>query len=114
MEGVEILNVIPEQQIISGTNVFGFVIIVLCLVGFIISLAFDHHEDANGLIACVTLAVITIPLIIGVIFISDTSASIKPTQYEIMVSDEVNYIELTEKYEIIEQRGKILIVQERE
>jgi hypothetical protein len=35
-------------------------------------------------------------------------------QYEVTISEEVNLIEFNEKYEIIDQRGDIYVIQERE
>ena len=111
MEGVEILNVIPEYREITGGNIAGFIIIALCLFGFFISLAFDYNNDAEGLIAGITFAIILIPTIIGIALMCDTS--IYPVQYEITLSDDVNYNEFVKQYEVIEQRGKILVVKER-
>ena len=111
MEGVEILNIIPEYREITGVNIVGSIIVALCLFGFVISLVFDRNDNAEGLIAGITFAIILIPTIIGIALMCNIS--ICPVQYEITLSDDVNYNEFVKQYEVIEQRGKILVVQER-
>ena len=36
------------------------------------------------------------------------------TEYEVIISDEVSMNEFNEKYEIVEQRGKIYTIKERD
>ena len=42
------------------------------------------------------------------------SNSAEITTYEVTISDEVSFKDFTSKYEIIEQRGEIYIVKERQ
>lgn len=35
-------------------------------------------------------------------------------QYEVLIDDEASFIEITEKYIVIEQRGEIFVVEEKE
>ena len=48
------------------------------------------------------------------ILVLNTSPQETQTLYEVTISDEVSFKDFTSKYEIIEQRGEIYIVKERE
>ena len=112
MEGVEILSIIPEQQILSALTIVGIIILSVCILAIIICVAIDIHDDLSGALAGVGLAIGTIIIIGSSIMITDRVTI--PTQYEVIISEDVNYIEFTERYDVIEQRGKILVIKERE
>lgn len=111
MKGVEILNIIPEQQILSTLAIVGIIILSVSVLSIIICIAIDMHDDLSGALAGIGLAVGSIIIIGSCVMIGDRVTI--PTQYEVIISEDVNYIELTERYDVIEQRGKILVIQER-
>lgn len=111
MEGIEILSV-GEEIIRSGFN-WTAAAIILAVCGIVGTLVYI----TEGGIDKTSAAIIT--LIIGLVFsfligfmISPKVGSI-PT-YKVIIEDSVNFNEFNEKYEIIEQDGKIYTIKERE
>lgn len=109
MEGIEILAV---GQIGVGFS-FNWLIAIIVgilfgLIAFALGLSFD-----NGIIAIVT------GLFVGIFVGAIAGVAEKiPTHYvptyKVVISDEVSMNEFTERYEILEQEGKIYTVKERE
>ena len=60
---------------------------------------------------CNVFIVSLISTVIGIILASNST---EITTYEVIISEEVSFKDFTSKYEIIEQRGEIYIVKERE
>ena len=116
MDGITILNTITENV----SNTAGLVAIlissiVLIIISFIaIIICSNKFSEFNDFVI--------IYIIIGIAGISFFIVSIlelntpqKPqTLYEVTISDEVSFKDFTSKYEIIEQRGEIYVVKERE
>lgn len=110
MDGVEILNVyeyvIPQGQV--APILFGICIIV-AVIGFAVGMA--------GLVTNPSLSVIgfgtMLLCFVGIYFSAQEKPPIIETRYEVTLSDNVNYNEFTERYKVIEQRGKILVVEDR-
>lgn len=111
MEGVEILNIIPERQELTILAIIGIITISVCALVVIISIAIDLHDEFSGTLAGISLAIALIPIICGGIWATDRETI--PIRYEVVISDDVNYNDFIKQYEVIEQRGKILVVQER-
>ena len=117
MTGVEVLN----QNTIYETDVYSWIIIVCVVIGFVLSLiltiidwcnyGFDGRDIGLSLvlIACCTL----FGLFLTILTEHDTNV-IDYIEYKVTVSEEVNFIEFTDKYEILDQEGKIYTVRERE
>ena len=108
MEGVEILAV---GQIGVG---YGFNWVIAIIAGFLCgTIAF-----AFGLINDSTIIAIVIGLFTAILsgvfvgFADEIPTHYVPT-YKIVISDEVSMNEFTERYEILEQEGKIYTVKER-
>lgn len=116
MEGVTILNEIvsSKDDVILPLIIFiGFMIIPIIIGIFAI---YKNHKEYNGNIIVDIVAsffiIMPIFLIISVIqSINDYEAS---TTYEVIISDDVSFVEFNEKYKIIEQRGEIYVVKERD
>ena len=111
MEGIEILNIIPERQELTILAIIGIITISVCALVVIISIAIDLHDEFSGTLAGISLAIALIPIICGGIWATDRETI--PIRYEVVISDDVNYNDFIKQYEVIEQRGKILVVQER-
>lgn len=111
MAGVEILNTTYEYAgLISPLWCIGFLI-----AGFIVSILgvctipYDNIQKILIPIAIVIIICAVICLF-GAIIKTDEITEI---QYDVTISDEVNFNEFQEKYEIIEQKGKIFTVKEK-
>jgi hypothetical protein len=116
MTGVEILStteVITDfvwNYWLAGFIYIG-VIIVCGLAGYLCSDRLDKFE--NTIIGCVVGAIIGL-----LIYILSAAITAKPAaykmEYKVTISDEVSMNEFLDKYEIIEQEGKIYTVRERD
>jgi uncharacterized protein YacL len=117
IEGVEIL---------SQTNVYEYtasswLILLFLTIGFIVGLVIAVIECINyGFDSDVICVVVYCTLIgLGIGFIGFL-LSIEPTdtvdhiEYKVTISDTVNFNEFTDKYEILDQEGKIYTIRERE
>lgn len=90
---------------------FSVILGMFVLIGIFISLASHNWSNLIGGI----VAGAAIGMLIGVWF-GDAVLRIPvtyKTQYKVTISDEVSMNEFLEKYEIIDQEGKILTVRER-
>lgn len=116
MDGVTILNTITE----NASNTAGLVValifsIVVIILSFIAIIAVsDKFSEFNGfVIAYIITGIVGISFLI--VSILDLNTPQEPqTLYEVIISEEVSFKDFTSKYEIIEQRGEIYIVKERE
>lgn len=103
MEGVHVLNMF---EIINTTS-FGIVCGVLVLLFFIatlISLAVEKYK---------LVILFMVLLVLSGLGMWLPMAEIKAIRYEVVIDESVSYMELTEKYKIIEQRGEIFVLEEK-
>lgn len=107
LEGITVLNTI----IISGAVGIGtFILMGLAsaIFSFLIGLVIWDGEVVPAIIA----SVLSIALTLGIAgFINEDATD--TVRYEVTISDEVNLTEFNERYEIIEQRGDIYVIEER-
>lgn len=116
MSGVEILA--TEEIVVNSIFnwsafwiAFGAIFGVFIVFGVIMSVAFyDWSNVKIGIIIGLILSII-FSLMFG--DIRRTPIEYK-TQYKVIISDEVSMNEFVEKYEIIEQEGRIYTVVERD
>ena len=113
MDGVTILNTITSNECgeLAGTmlliGAFAFLISVLMRI-----ISYTGDDSNKSIILCVTFFIVSlISTVIGIILASNST---EITTYEVIISEEVSFKDFTSKYEIIEQRGEIYIVKERE
>lgn len=102
IDGVTVLNII-EGGISAGYLIAAFISLFLLIISILITIEDDRFE---GLI---------VGSIIG--FISFTCLTIfcpRPIEYEVTVDETVSFVEFTENYEIVEQRGNIYIIKLKE
>ena len=113
MDGVKILNTITENEcgeiavIMLLIGVFAFLISVLMRI-----ISYIGDDSNKSIILCVTFFIVSfISTVIGIILAYNST---EITTYEVIISEKVSFKDFTSKYEIIEQRGEIYIVKERE
>jgi ABC-type xylose transport system permease subunit len=114
MSGVEILN-----QTIVYEQTTSFIPVIICgsvgiIVGFLIGY-FEAYEFVDGFLGA--FAGIFIGVLIGLILsvgTTKTTDKIDYIKYQVTISDEVNFNEFCDKYEILKQEGKIYTVKEVE
>ena len=117
MDGVTILNTITEN--VSNTAGLGVILIssiVFIIISFIaIIICSNKFSEFNDfVIVYIIIGIAGISFFIVSIFELNTPPQEPQTLYEVTISDEVSFKDFTLKYEIIEQRGEIYIVKERD
>lgn len=106
MNGVEVLN-----KIVSTEYDLWGLIIVCCVIAFVCFIyAIMFLSDTNYLQAIVCIVICAISIIAICIMAKQTT---KHTTYEVTISDNVSMTEFTKKYDVIEQRGEIYVVEIR-
>ena len=115
MDGIEILSVIEKPVLLFNEGAFGstFFITVIIFLFIAIYLSITENEwfclplfSVTGVLAGVLLG-----LVAGILFVQKTDEV--ETTYKVIVSEEVPLNEFLDKYEIIDQEGKIYTVKER-
>lgn len=117
MDGITILNEIiidNTDEAIAGIVLSGLMI-VMTIIGLI--LGFKILKDGDSPIVMLGTIAILLALFIGIAALPNSISRLSDlpiVQYEVTISDDVSFTEFTEKYDIIEQRGEIYVVQEKE
>ena len=117
MDGITILNEIITVNEPTPIGVWFILLIaaILCTILVVLGIAIGiKTKDSAGIGLGVLLGFIVVPLWFLVIAIhEDTQREPYTTiQYEVTISDEVTFKELTEKYKVIEQRNDIYVIRE--
>lgn len=116
MDGVTILNTITENVSNTAglivTLVFSIVIIIVSFIAIII--CSNKFSEFNGYVTVLIITGIAGILLVIISILELNTPQEPQTLYEVTISDEVSFKDFTSKYEIIEQRGEIYMVKERE
>ena len=113
MDGVTILNTIE----LTGTSPGAFVTLVITGLLFLIlmSCAEPINPKADGLVIfLIASSAIAFLVCMGIMVYQSENRKTGELQYEVTIDDTVSMTEFNKKYEIIEQRGDIFVVKERE
>lgn len=118
MNGVEILTSNEVAVVYESFNWSGFWITIAVVafgaLMFGLIAAIDTRDKAFG-VSLFLIAFIISGLVLGPIFGFGTCEPTKyETQYKITIDDSVSMTEFLDKYEIVDQDGKIYTVRERE
>lgn len=111
MEGVEILN---QYEVVAETAFNWFWFWVTLGTVPIICIIVGIAEKDGLLLTILTISGVIFGLILGVAFggISATPSKYE-THYEVIITDEVKMTEFNERYEILDQEGKIYTIREK-
>ena len=104
MEGIQILNVIERTDMTPMGICFGIAMFVFWLA-IMIFLASDKYK---AVIVCFVLM-----LVCGAVMFHP-SMEVKTKLYEAIINDTVSFAELNDNYNIVEQRGSIFVLEEKE
>lgn len=114
MEGVTILNtILPDglDNIGAIITVVSFVMLLLSTT-FLVELSSDKDNMSQEYKLSIIITIISlISALVGIVLVANSNNT---TTYEVTVSENVSLTDFTSKYEIIEQRGEIYVVKERE
>ena len=113
MEGITILN---QTEIMEPTPLAVTVIVILMIIAAISCIAFFITEYVMASITCpVILGFISISSLITVLIIAILSPRhLTGYEYEVTIDENVSMKEVYERYEIIEQRGDIWVLRDKE
>lgn len=110
MAGVNVLNVI-EQTRLPDWAIIGM---LLCIVAIMIFL-FELFTESNAkrMTVCGIGLACTLALLFSFWCAGKTIFSEEIVQYECTIDSNVSFVELQEKYTVIEQRGDIWVLEEK-
>lgn len=108
MDGITILN---QDVIRSLPEWIAPVSIVLIVGAFLTFVLFRIGEDTKIITA---FGIMSILFLLSAIVIIAVTPVDETATYEVIIDDNVSFTELYEQYEIIEQRGEIYILKDRE
>lgn len=108
---MEIINTINGSPVIETSTMIG-IILVLCIgLGVALFLtAIDEDSPIMAIFGLVICIIATSCLAGG--YAKRESGELTPTKYEVILRE--GYVIDATRYEIVEQRGKIYVIQERE
>lgn len=109
MEGVTILSTGTAMLGLSWGAAILIGLVVFVFMFFIFSITMVD-EPIEYLYAAIFALFITI---IGLIPIWASVDTTEVTEYKVIIDDSVQYVEFTEKYEVVDQEGEIYTVRER-
>lgn len=114
MDGVTILNTIELTGVSAGAwvTLLGSGLVLCASMLFPPSTVSSNTENLIAL-----LIVIDVIMLFGSMFVAVYQSENHKTgelQYEVTIDDTVSMTEFNKKYEIVEQRGDIFVVKERE
>ena len=110
MDGITILNTIIVNDRADWVSFIALTLGVICIVAFILTLTSnDNRVIIFGIISL--LAIIAMPII--VITSKTHWRTNERNQYECIIDDSVSINEVYEKYNVIERRGKIWILEDK-
>lgn len=113
MTGVEILSKEIVNTVVPNGDIFGIILLIVSILGVIIGAIIGgilFYDPLAGMFLGGVFG-----FVVGCCIGSNCSdiygEKIEIEQYKVLISDEVKMNEFLEKYEIIEQEGKIYTVQ---
>ena len=105
LQGVEILS----QKVVPITEPNNFILVFGWIIAIILFIAITIKVDA-ALGVSIFFLIFTISFGLSNCILQKTG---EYTQYKVTISDTVNFVEFNEKYEVLEQDGKIYTIKER-
>ena len=97
---MDVVNVVDERIV----GMFGAITILL----FVVFLMTSRYETVSAICAFLTLTSL------GFLLLSMVTCRQIKRQYEVILNDDYSAKELYEKYDVIEQRGEIWVIREKE
>ena len=117
MDGVEILS----SETIYTTDMLSCILPVFVgagiLIGLIIAIVgwVDFGFTADSIFAIFTCAFIGLFIgTIGMLISKHKTTTVDYIEYKVTISEEVKFVEFTDKYEILDREGKSFTVRERD
>lgn len=114
MNGVRVLNTIPESKVFGIGLYFGIGVIAFFAVAFVTGLiTMSDHGMGLILTVSVVFGCIAGMLFGGLLWYDDTRNAL-PGTYEVTISSGADAKEFCERFEIVEKNGEIYRIKERD
>lgn len=117
MNGIEILS----EQAVYQVDFLWWLFFLFTGIGFVIGLIVaikewvDFGWDANMLYFMLMTTIVGAWVgVLGIIFSEHETDIVDHIEYKVIVSEDVNFNEFMNKYEVVDQDGKIYTVKDRE
>ena len=117
MEGIHILN---QTEIMSTPSMWK-TLVIIAIITSILSLIFiaiceEYEWDIARLGGITILILSTICFLIGFVVSMCTINTIHTGRYryEVTVDDDITFDEIMDKYDVVEQRGEIWVLEDKE
>lgn len=115
MKGVEILNkvAITEMPVwVEKSLTFGIVTILVTIIGMlIISYMTEWYIGDN---ICMIGVICLLAFTVGIVVVGDRNqVQTGKYRYEVILSEDVSITDIYEKYEVVEQRGEIWVLEDK-
>jgi hypothetical protein len=117
MEGIQIVNqyTVPDITIFSWESLW--ITFAICMIGVAVISVFPVLNGDMRIKDAIKFA-LAVGLIVGIFFgtlagFVNQEVVSYTTEYEIIISEDVSFNDVSEKYEFIDRRGDIYIVREK-
>lgn len=112
-----VLNSYPiyyEAGYTWGTSIIGIIVGILSLgLAFFSCILFSECETIIGKFLTF-IFIIMVALFTMIAFLHSKPAYKEVTRYEVILDDDINFKEFYDKYNIIEAKGQLYVIEERE
>lgn len=108
MQGIEILNTITEMK----PNSLLLFICVFCFAFGLSLFVGNIGRDCTSIE--ITVVILSLTTLVSAILMATNFGATPVQQYEAIISEEVPIKEIYGKYEVVEQRGEIWILEDKE
>jgi hypothetical protein len=115
MSGVEILSIIEEPIYQFSDSAFGITLFFTLVICFFIGSYISMSEGELFYLFLFSVLGVIVGVLFGIIIgsVACIETDEVETTYKVTISEEVSLNDFMEKYEIIDQEGKIYTVRER-
>ena len=112
MNGITVLS----QSEIMNTPNWTYIITIIALIAFVVSMIITssfHHNRIETIFGISSIC-FSILFVVGLFCMKFIEIRTGKYTYKVTISDEVNFVEFNNKYEIIDQDGLIYTIKEKE
>lgn len=114
MEGVRVLNTIPEEKAMGIGFYLGIGILAWFLISLVAGMVIGRDCEIFFIILASVIVSVMVGTVFGVMYWVIDSAKDMPETYEVIISDGADAKEFNERFEVVEKNGEIYRVKERE
>lgn len=113
MQGIEILNTILPEKPINIFMASFYCVLTLFWLFFIFAEIGSEGKGSNRNFLLSIILAVSIGIMFGITITTIKNRNLNPEQYEALIDNKIDFNEFYNKYEIINQRGKIYTIQEK-